>query len=456
MKKSICFFVAIVIFSCSQITAQQNTALKYWKMENDTAYTRLMKKQIAGVTLSGSEQSYMTEYKSKLNDYFTNMPDSEKSIYYKNRISWSAQPWEAGKITPSQDQSVYAGEKSMYSQYLWSSGLFGFLYGSAAVYVFGMDSEEALVAVPLVSAGVSVLIPMLSMKDKYVSYNSLSLSLHGKGMGLVQGAALGLLIVGNNVEDGKLLFGLATLSSIGMGRLGYNLGKTKSWSEGRVGLYSYYGAMMPFEGMAIIAACNIEDPRIYAASSLAFGAGGYLIADRIANWNDFTRGDLSATQTLAVINGLLGVCIISDMANNGDIAASSILIPAAGFLGGTIAGHLLTKNARLTYQQGRNTAFASAAGAVIGIGLTAIATPETATPYYVVSYLTGLSTYAIILNKYKKTNQLTSLGSEKPHKWDVNFMPQNILINKQLANRISINPMKRQGFLPAFSASVRF
>ena len=77
-------------------------------------------------------------------------------------------------------------------------------------------------------------------------------------------------------------------------------------------LYSHYGFLMPLEGLAIDAAFNVEDPRIYAATSLVFGAGGYFIADRVARWNDFTRGDVTATSTLSWMNGLLGLFIIAD------------------------------------------------------------------------------------------------------------------------------------------------
>lgn len=457
MKKSICFLVACAMLSCTQLMAQQYTALKYWKMENDTAYTRLIKMQKEGIAFSAAEQSFMNEYKAKLDDFFTNMPDSEKSIYYKNRAAWSKQPWEADKIPVPQDQGIYAGERSMYSQYLWTTGTFGFLYGAAAVYVFGLESEEAIVAVPLLTAGTSVLIPMLTMKDKNVTYNSLNLSLHGKAMGLFQGAALGVLMVGDNVEDGKLLFGLSTLSSIGLGRLGYVLGRDKPWSEGRVALYNYYGTIMPFEGLAIMGSMQIEAPRVYAATSLAFGAAGYFIADRVANWNDFTKGDIRATQTLASMNGLLGLFIMSDLsANEEELTPGSILLPAIGVLGSTIAGHFWLKDARLTDQQGRNTAFASAAGVAIGLGLTALVSPETPTPYYIVSYITGMTSYALVVNKYKKVNKLTTFDLKRSNNWNINLMPQNILLNKQLAKYVPIEPGKRQGWLPAFSASIRF
>ena len=454
MKKLVCFLIVSILFSYSQLMAQLYTAADYWKMENDPAYTSLLFRQQAGETLSPQELDNMADHKARLSEYFDKLSDNEKSLYYKNRSKWSAQPGSVNNPAGQQDEDVYAGERSKYSQYVATSGLFGFLYGTSLTYILGLESSSAI-AIPLLSAGASTLIPMLSIKDKYVSYNSLALSIHGKGVGGLQGAAFGLLLTGDNVEDGKLILGIATLSSIGLGRLGYVLGRNKPWSQGRVALYSHYGFLMPLEGLAIDAALNVEDPRIYAATSLAFGAGGYFIADRVARWNDFTRGDVTATSTLSWMNGLLGLCIIAD-ASDTDLSAASILIPAAGALGGTLAGHLWLKNARLTSQQGRNVALGSFGGTLIGLGLTAIVTPETATPYYIMGYATGMTTYALLVHKYKQDNIMAVNEPDKPRRWNVNLMPQNLLLNRKIAAYANANPGKRTTFLPAFSASVNF
>src|SRR5690606_26537125 len=105
-------------------------------------------------------------------------------------------------------------------------------------------------------------------KDRFVSYNSLSLAIHGKAMGAGQGLALGALLIGDQVDEGKLLLALSTASSIGLGRLGYSLGKNRPWTEGRAGLYSYYGTIMPLEGLALIGASKIDDVRIIGLTSL--------------------------------------------------------------------------------------------------------------------------------------------------------------------------------------------
>lgn len=457
MKKIICFLVGFALICGSQLMAQQYTAVDYWKMEHDPGYTRLIQRQNTGESLTLQEQGFLVEYKTKLNEYFANLSDNEKSLYYKNRTKWSERPGAIDNNTVQQDAEVFSGEKSAYTQYLISSGVFGFVYGLAAIDIFGLDADGAAMGIPFLVAGTSTLIPILTIKDKNVTYNSLKLSIHGKTMGFIQGAALGLLISGDNIdENGKLLLGLATLSSIGLGRLGYTLGRDKAWSPGRVALYSHYGVLMPLEGFALDIAFESEDPRVYGATSLAFGAGGYFIADRIAQWHDFTKGDITSTQALASLNALLGFCIVVDKNIDSDFSSSDFLVPALGALGGTLAGHLWLKDAGFTNQQGRNTALASAGGAIIGYGLTAIFSPESSKPYYLIPYVTGMSTYAILVNKYKKNNSLAFPERQKTNRWEVNLMPQNILLNRELVNITNAHPEKRVALLPAFSASLHF
>lgn len=459
MKRTVAVLICSMIFSLYQSLAQEYTAAKYWSFEHDSIYLSLSERHKAGDTLSPEEQKTLSDYKAMLNDYFEKMSDNEKSLYYKYRAKWAGAPPVPTAPSRTQETDVFAGERSMYSQYLVSNGIFGALYGGAAVAVLGIGEEGggAAAGIPLLTAGASVLIPVLTMKDKNVTYNSLALSIHGKLAGALQGAALGVAIVGDNVEDGKFILATSTLSSIALGRIGFSLGKTKPWSRGRAALYSYYGILMPLEGLALDAAFGFEDPRIYGLTSLAFGAGGYLIADRVANSYDYTRGDVTATGTLATINGLLGLMILTDIENASDEAGTAnILIPAAGALAGTFIGHSWLKNARLTDQQGRNVALASVGGAAIGLGLTAIFSPESATPYYVASYITAMTSYAIMLERYKKTNISTSFLDSHKSGWNFNFMPQNIFLNRMIAEKAFANPGKRIDLLPAFSTTFTF
>jgi len=206
MKKTASFIICTFILSLSQLAAQEYTAAKYWSLEMDSAYVSLSERQKSGDTLSVQEQKILTDYNAMLSEYFNKLSDNEKSLYYKYRAKWVSKPASLEKSPYRQESDVFAGERSMYTQYLVANGIFGALYGGAAVAVFGLDEDGggAAAGIPLLTAGASVLIPVLTIKDKNVSYNSLALSTHGKIAGALQGAAFGFLLAGgieNEVLD---------------------------------------------------------------------------------------------------------------------------------------------------------------------------------------------------------------------------------------------------------------
>jgi hypothetical protein len=459
MTKKIVFILGILIIYCTHLVAQQYTAEQFWRMENDLGYKSLQQRQSAGESLSMEDKDYLAKYKSKLDAYFIQMSDEQKSVYYKNRTRWTERSELVGVLATQEEDQAYSGERSTYSKYLVASGSYGFLYGLAADAIFEIDGAGAA-GFPLVLAGASSIIPVFSIKDKKVPVNSFLLSMHGKAIGAFQGAALGFLLTGNNVDNfdlsGKLTLGLAIASSIGLGRLGYSFGRTKPWTEGRVALYSHYGWLMPLEGIALAGAFESEDVRMYAASSLIFGAGGYLIANRVANGCDYTRGDVTAIQTLTLLNTGLGLGIMLE----GDVNSSAeVLIPAIGALGGTFAGQRWLRNVMLTNQQGRNALLAASGGALIGEGIAIIINSESITPYYLIPYLTGMTTYSLLIEKYRHKNVTTFRNPEKTGRWDVNLMPQNIFLNKKLASSRMMQSghySNRFGMLPLFSATYCF
>jgi len=385
------------------------------------------------------------------------MTDNEKAVYYQNRAGWKENGQKKSQPSAQSSTDVYAGERSKYTQYLVINGISGAFYGAAASYVMGIEDGGTVTGITLLTAGASVLVPMFTIKDRYVSYNSLTLSNHGKLAGAGQGLALGALIIGNNFDEGKLLVTLSAASSIALGRVGYSLGKNKPWTEGRAALYSYYGTLMPFEGLAMYMAVAGNDPRMIGLSSLAFGAGGYFMANAIANRNDFTRGDIIATATLASMNGMLGFFVMNDIdSRSNEFHPGLIMIPAGGALVASLGSHLWLKNAGLTNQQGRNTALASAGGSLIGLGLAALADAEQPASYYVTGYITGMTSYALMINAYKKKNARSASTYEGNTGWNFSITPQNIFVNRKLASYSLTNPGRRVDMLPAFSATLNF
>jgi len=452
MKRKFFLISAFLIVIFINASGQQYTAKGYWMMEHDSTYINLANRQTAGEALSEYDQSRLDEFKTKLAVYFTSMSDTEKSAYYKNRSAWSKTP---GSIY-QEDEQIFAGERSTFTKYVAASSIYGFLYGSAAIYFLGIESDVAF-GLPFLTGGISAIIPLATIKTKEVTTNSLLLSLHGKAIGAFQGAMLGAAIVGNNNSDaewGKLVAGLATASSITLGHVGFRMGKNNNWTPGRITFYTHYGWLIPLESMAVVGAFGVEDVRIYGITSLIGGAGGYLLAKGVVDRNNYTRGDVFSIQTFTWLNGLLGFGILADLENPG---SASILIPAATTMAGTLAGQLWMRNAKLSGQQGRNIILATSAGSAIGFGVSAmISSDEISTINYVVPYITGLISYSIIAESYKRKNNSPVFSNDKSTGWKFNFAPQNILINNRLANSGKPLPGNRMSLLPAFSASVVF
>lgn len=451
MKNKSIILIIAALFCCITVSGQQYTGYGYWKMEHDSTYLYLLKLQKSGDSLNLYQQNYLSDFKARMSVYFDKMSDNEKSIYYKNRANW---PEKQGQAIQEDDQ-VFSGERSAFTQYVVASGVFGAFYGSAFDVIFGIEGSAAG-GLPLISAGISSIIPLATIKDRKISTNSLLLSLHGKSIGAYQGMMLGLLLTGNSNSEEfgiKLSMGLATASSIALGKIGFNLGRDKSWSQGRVSLYSHWGWLMPMEGLALTASFNSESPALYGSASLIFGVGGYLIADKMADKYNFTRGDVISFQSLTMLNTLLGFGILSEGEMN---SGSAFLIPAIGALSGTLIGQEWVKNIALTNQQGRNTILAASGGSVVGLGLAIAIGGESPTTYYLLPYLGGLASYAIVLENYRNR------GSSKPElqksKDGLQFslMPQNIILNNKLYNSGFIKPGSRAMMLPAFTATLRF
>jgi hypothetical protein len=267
---------------------------------------------------------------------------------------------------------------------------------------------------------------------------------------------LGLLFTGasGDESDGKIIAGLATASSLAFGRIGYSLGKTKDWSQGRVSLYRHYGWLMSLEGVALMGAISSDSPRLYAFGSIVGGVGGYLLANRVADRNNYTRGDVTSITTLTFLNAGLGIGIMSDINTSSNAV---LLIPAALAMTGTLAGQAWMKNARLTNQQGRNIALATAGGAVVGLGFSVILFSEGSSANYILPYITGLATYSFVAATYRKKNpEALSTGKKSSNGPHFSFMPQNILINNKMVSSGKYHPGGRFNMLPAFAATISF
>jgi hypothetical protein len=359
-------------------------------------------------------------------------------------------------------QNSSAQEEILFRRHIINSGWNGFLYGGAIDVIAELDGGAAA-GVPVITAGGCMLLPLLTRPERSIDYDAMVMNMHGKSIGWVHGLSLATLIGGEKAWESdhsnnyKYTVAVGALTSIGMGILGNSLARNHDWTEGQVELYRLYGWVGPFTGFSIMASFS-DNPRLYGAAALVFGAGGYLVADKVNNLYPYTRGDMRATQVLTVMNTGLGYGIFADNADKMDEVNNPYwLIPAAGALSGALAGHLWLKNKNLTPKQGMLTVYAASGGAVVGLGIALITESKKITPYYLIPYTTSLAAYAITLELLGKKNRSQALlNPDKKNNFNFTFMPQNLLMNNFIQNRNYFSNSRPLAMQPLFVASLRF
>lgn len=352
----------------------------------------------------------------------------------------------------------FAQDEILFRKHVINSGWHGLLYGIALDVIFELEGPAA-VGIPVISSGVSVMIPLLTGSSKGITVNSLMLTNHGKYMGWIHGASLMSIIGGYDAWETdmyKASVAVSALSSIGLGRLGYSLGKNKPWEEGYAALLRHYGGMMSFAGFCT-AAAFLDDPRAFGGAVILFGAGGYLLSDMVYKLNPYTRGDVRSTSVISGLHGLLGYGLAADIGFDNEFSRTEWLLPAAGLLAGTGIGHLWLKNANFTPQQGTYTGYAASGGAILGLGIALMINSEKITPWYTIPYATGMASYAYAVEKFKKKNLAYNIDAgQKKNQWNISFLPQNLFINQQFNGRKRSPELNTFTLQPAIIASLKF
>jgi len=451
----ILFFSTLCILCVSnfKVLGQESpyNARAYFEAEHNTAYLSLVRKVEKNESLSADEFSYFEEYKNYLANFYRNLSDSEKEKYQENKLKWSEKLKEkSGEEDTTRFDVTPVGSHPERKFYL-NNGLYGLGYGITSIALLGVEGPGA-VALPILSLGISVAFPALN-KKKYegIDYSTIMMTRHGKFIGLLDGAALGFLIYGdirNDSQKGKAFAATMMAASIAMGEVGFRVGKKKKFTEDKVGTYKYYSLLVPFLTFSGLVVGNVDNPRVYGASVLAAGAASYWVAGKVYNKYKFTRGDMLATSSFGLLSTGLGFGI-SPMEK-----PWHFIFPAITALGGTYAGHMIFKNAKLNYKQGLNTNYATLVGTTVGFLVSLFIPADSHHVFLLLPVATGTVAWAVYASKYKKHQVLTSRKDQK--KWtDVSFSftPQNYFINKRMGKPANGEGLKSG--LPMFSLKLK-
>ncbi len=207
------------------------------------------------------------------------LSSEEKNKFQTFRQQWDEEAEEIRIEEPSDVLETNARGVLPGKKYRLYNGLFGFIYGSMIIPVFGLEESQLAFGLPLVLAGGSLLLPVINpRKYENMTYSSVMLNRHGKFYGLLDGAALSILIVGAGDEtDAKVALALSVAGSITMGEIGFQLGKNKDWTEGRIAGYTHYAAVSVLSGLGLYASFTDSfDSRLFGGIILVSQAGGYI------------------------------------------------------------------------------------------------------------------------------------------------------------------------------------
>ncbi|HSV87424.1 MAG TPA: hypothetical protein VLH61_02155 [Bacteroidales bacterium] len=352
-------------------------------------------------------------------------------------------------------------DEILFRRYITSSGFHGLFYGIAFSIVADLEGPAA-VGLPVLTAGTSVLIPLLTTPR--ITTNSLILSNHGRTMGWFHGFALSALILGEeiDVEDNeKIMIASGAISSIGLGVVGNILGRNRPWEEGQAALYAHYGMLFPFAGFSASLAF-VDDLRLASGITLLSGAGGYFLANQIYRINPHTRGDVRAIRTLSLLNAGLAYGILidqleDDLLGEDEFERSDLIIPALGAVAGTTIGHFWLRNTRLTTRQGNISAFAATGGAVLGLGLALMTGADEIWPYYTFPYALGMGAFGLAVERFRSANMAAEIAPDRGNSnVSYSFMPLNLAFNQMLAENGPLTPKEMRYLQPFVSVSFRF
>jgi hypothetical protein len=214
-----------------------------------------------------------------------------------------------------------------------------------------------------------------------------------------------------------------------MGEIGFQLGKNKDWTEGRIAGYTHYAAVSVLSGLGLYASFTDSfDSRLFGGIILVSQAGGYLLANSLWKKYNYTRGDLLASGSFTLFSTLLGIGLIGQVESTDD--QRKILLPTFALLGGSLLSHTLTKNLKLTAKQGWKVNYIAGAGALIGLGTALIINSSESTLYFILPAAGGLIGWGAMVKGISKTNQMSA-----DNKTGVNFSfsvhPENYFFNKK-------------------------
>ena len=429
-----------VLFFLTFLTNGQSlyTARAFWEESNKPNYREIKQKQTFGEALTENESAYLKDYEDYLENYYQRLSEEEKLKYQEMKPQWDRELLNtvhlAGPIAQEfdwrgRDRAINIG--------------YGILYGVSFSAIADIENAAAF-GIPLITGGLMALGPIMNpQKYENIDRSVLRASNTGKTLGFGYGAAAGLMFGGEEENSWKWALGMGTLGSIALGEIGFQTQKNKRYSEGHIEMLRLYGLIGPWLAGGSLGALRVRNPHVFGAAFLAGGIGGLIVGNKVSQKYPYTRGDVDNISTLSVVSTGIGLAVMSEVIQGGDIGTGAILIPMAGTVMGTLLGQRSVKGVNLSNKQGSTILYSSGGASLLGLGILAIAESQNPTVWIAVPSLLGLGAQQILFQKFKqenlsKTGISGSVGRNKKIDFTVKVTPENYFVNKQMAGRTNI------------------
>ncbi len=293
-------------------------------------------------------------------------------------------------------------------------------YGWACPVAFNAKGGSEVVGLYMLTAGTTMVLPIILTRDRNVSDASATLALYGATRGIAHGIMLDILFSGGD-EDGRDLTTAAWLASMTEGVVGYTIADRSQMTKGHAEMIGAGGDA----GMLLAAgAATLTEAKDGGAAGIGLAGaglgmfGGHLLADD----GRFTRGDSYLFRAAGTLGALLGVTAASAFDPEDDQDKAYTACAMTGGVAGLAYGTGLARKTNLTGAEGVMLNVGMLGGGLLGLGIMVLAEPETDSgfPYLIASSVGATTGFAIAYHFVAPGTEEVGGGPS----WDLELAPQ--------------------------------
>jgi hypothetical protein len=295
------------------------------------------------------------------------------------------------------------------------------------------DAQDPSIALGsyMLTAGASFFVPLMLTQNQPVTWGMANLSLYGATRGIAHGLMLYDIAhtgTGSTDDNFRAAVTIAMVTSIGEGALGYAIARQAHMNGGTTQAIENggdYGLLWGFALGDLAGRPEGELDRPTESAMLATTAAGMIGAGVLASHRAYSYGDGLVMRSSGYVGMLLGTAI-ADVGNPDDSRPYSAGL-LAGSLAGLIVGDRLVAGREFTGGEGVLVHMGGAAGALMGLGVVALGSPEgdnSSTAYWFGTAIGGAAGYALT---YHQLARKAAARAAEGTSWRFELSPEGLL-----------------------------